>query len=62
MRQRFEVQYELGTTPIEKVSIPSKSRDQMPPILKSLQHIFITAELNEKNIFYPGRESDFPCE
>jgi hypothetical protein len=48
MRQRFEVQYEFGTTPIEKVIIPTQSRDQMPPILKALQHIFITPELNEK--------------
>ena len=48
MRKRFEVQYELGATPIEKLEIPSKSRDEMPPVLRALQYIYNTPELNQK--------------
>ncbi len=48
MRKRFEVQYELGARPIEKVEIPSKSRDELPPVLRALQHLYTTPELNEK--------------
>jgi hypothetical protein len=48
MRKRFEVQYELGATPIEQVNIPVKSRDELPPVLRALQHIYTTPELNVK--------------
>lgn len=48
MRKRFEVQYELGATPIEKIEIPLDSRDELPPSLRALQHIYITPELNKK--------------
>jgi transposase, IS5 family len=48
MRKRFDVQYELGATPIDKVQIPTKSRDEMPAVLRALQHIYSTPELNEK--------------
>ena len=48
MRTRFEIQYELGTTPIEKINIPLKSRDELPPVLRALQHIYATPELNRK--------------
>ena len=48
MRKRFEVQYELGATPIEEVPIPTKSRDEMPAVLRALQYIYTTPELNEK--------------
>ncbi len=48
MRKRFEVQYELGATPIEKVQIPTKSRDEMPAVLRALQYIYSTPELSEK--------------
>jgi hypothetical protein len=48
MRKKFEVQYELGTTPIEKIDIPLKSRDELPPVLRALQHIYTTPELNRK--------------
>lgn len=27
MRKRFEIQYELGSTPVENVEIPTNSRD-----------------------------------
>ena len=48
MRKRFEVQYELGVTPIERINIPVKSRDELPPVLRALQYIYITPELNKK--------------
>jgi transposase, IS5 family len=48
MRQRFDVQLALGQTPIERVAIPLKSRDELPPILAGLQWIFETPEINEQ--------------
>ena len=46
MRQRFARQLELGQTPIEEVRIPPKSRDELPPVLRGLQWIFQTPEVN----------------
>ncbi len=48
MRKKFEVQYELGATPIENLKMPTKSRDEMPPVLRALQYIYTTPELNQK--------------
>jgi transposase, IS5 family len=48
MRKKFEVQYELGATPIEKIQIPKNLRDEIPPILRGLQYIYSTPVLNEK--------------
>jgi hypothetical protein len=48
MRQRFEVQLGLGQIPIERVNIPLKSRDELPPILAGLQWVFQTPEVNEE--------------
>lgn len=48
MRQRFEQQMSLRTVAIADVKFPLKSRDELPPVLKALQYIFITPELNEK--------------
>jgi transposase, IS5 family len=48
MRRRFDVQLALGQTPIERVQIPLKSRDELPPILAGLQWIFQTPEINEE--------------
>ena len=48
MRQRFEQQMNLRTKAISDVKFPLKSRDELPPVLKALQFIFITPELNEK--------------
>lgn len=48
MRYRFEQQTTLGITPINEVKFPLRSRDELPPVLKALQHIFITPVLNEK--------------
>jgi len=47
MRKRFEVQLTLGQTPIERVLLPLKSRDELPPILAGLQWIYQTPEVNE---------------
>jgi len=48
MRQRFEQQMRLSTIAISDVKFPLKSRDELPPVLKALQYIFITPEINEK--------------
>ncbi len=48
MRKRFDAQIGLGQTPIEKVSIPTKSRDELPPVLAGLQWIFATPEVSEE--------------
>ncbi|MEJ7736966.1 MAG: hypothetical protein WKF97_06030 [Chitinophagaceae bacterium] len=48
MRQRFKQQMSLRTVSIKDVKIPLKSRDELPPVVKALQYIFITPELNEK--------------
>lgn len=48
MRQRFERQLDLGQIPIEQVPIPTKSRDELPPVLRGLQWIFQTPEVNEQ--------------
>ena len=48
MRQRFEQQLSLGAVPISDIKIPTKSRDEMPPTVRALQHIFLTPLLNEK--------------
>lgn len=48
MRQRFKQQLTLGISPISEVKIPTKSRDELPPVLAALQHIFVTPQLNEQ--------------
>jgi hypothetical protein len=48
MRQRFEQQTTMGITPISEARFRLRSRDELPPVLKALQHIFMTPELNEK--------------
>lgn len=48
MRQRFAQQLSLGITPIAEVKIPTRSRDELPPVLAALQHIFVDPELNKK--------------
>ena len=48
MRQKFIQQKSIGTESISEVKIPDITRDELPPVLKALQHIFITPELNEK--------------
>jgi len=48
MRQRFEQKMTFRTRPIADVNLNFKSRDELPPILKALQFIFVTPELNGK--------------
>ena len=48
MRDRFEQQTTLGITSIKDVKFPLRSRDELPPVLMALQHIFVTPDLNEK--------------
>ena len=48
MRKRFELQHELGITAIEDIEIPTKSRDELPPVLMALQHIFVNTKLSEQ--------------
>ncbi|MFT5405534.1 MAG: hypothetical protein ACI9DF_004384 [Verrucomicrobiales bacterium] len=35
-------------TPIESVSVPLNSRDELPPVLAGLQWVFKTPEINEQ--------------
>ena len=48
MRQRFEQQISLGSELISEVKFPLRSRDELPPVLKALQYIYVTPEINEK--------------
>lgn len=48
MRKKFEIQFELGATPVEKIALPLDSRDELPAVLMGLQHIHMTPELNAK--------------
>ena len=48
MRQRFAIQPSLQLTPIEKIILPLRSRDELPPILAGLQWIFTHPELPEQ--------------
>ena len=48
MRKRFEQQQRLGIVPIAEVSIPLKSRHELPPILAGLKHIFCDPVLNAR--------------
>jgi IS5 family transposase len=41
MRHHFQTQPDLQITPIEKIRLPLKSRDELPPILAGLQWIWI---------------------
>ena len=48
MRKRFSIQYELGATSIEKLELPLRSRDELPPVLRGLQYIYSVPELNRR--------------
>jgi IS5 family transposase len=41
----------LCTVAIADIKFPLKCRDELPPVLKALQYVLITPELNEK-VFY----------
>ena len=46
MRQRFEAQLTLGSTPISDIEIPTKSRDEFPAFLRAMQYIYCNEELS----------------
>lgn len=48
MRKNYEPQRSIGSIPISEVEIPLKSRDELPPILRALQYIFVTPEVKEQ--------------
>lgn len=48
MRTKFIQQQSIGVEPISKVKIPDITRDELPPVLKALQYLFINPELNKK--------------
>ena len=48
MRKRFETSPALGTLPISEVIIPTKNRDELPPVLLALQTIFVTPKFHQK--------------
>ena len=48
MRKRIEHQKKLGGISIADVELPIRSRDELPPILRALQHVYTTAELKEE--------------
>jgi transposase, IS5 family len=48
MRKRFEIQYELGSTPIEEIEIDKRSRDELPAIIRGLQYIYTEPGINEE--------------
>ena len=48
MRKRFEAQLTIGSTPIEKIAIPTKSRDEFPAFLRAMQYIYTNDELSER--------------
>lgn len=48
MRKRFEIQLELGTTPIEEIEIPARSRDELPPVMRALKYIYTTPAIHRE--------------
>lgn len=48
MRHPFQSQPELQITPIEKIRLPLKSRDELPPILAGLQWIWMHPTLKSE--------------
>ncbi len=48
MRKRFEVSPILGSLPISEVVIPTKSRDELAPVLLALQTIFVSELYHQK--------------
>jgi len=48
MRKKFEQQYSIDLIPISEVKIKENKRDELPPILLALQHIFVTPEINQE--------------
>jgi len=48
MRLRFDQQIKIDITPISEVELNLKSRHGLVPVLRALQYVFKTKELNEQ--------------
>jgi hypothetical protein len=48
MRKRFEAQLTLGSTPIEQIKFPLKSRDELPALLRGLQYVYTDKDVSEQ--------------
>ena len=48
MREVHRSQFQLGQVPIEEIWINPKSRDDIPAVLKGLQHIWSDEELRAR--------------
>lgn len=48
MRKRFDEQLKFGQTAIQNIKIPTKTRDELPPVLRTLQWIYSKPELLEQ--------------
>ena len=48
MREIHGRQFQLGQTPVDKIRIDPKSRDDIPAVLKGLQHIWSDSALRER--------------
>jgi len=48
MRKQFESQLTLGTTPINEVEIPTKTRSHIVALVAALQHIYVTPKWNTR--------------
>jgi hypothetical protein len=46
MRKRFDLNLTLGSTPIDQILIPTKSRDEFPPFLRAMQYIYTNKDFN----------------
>ena len=46
MRQRFDAQLRIGSTPISEIIIPLNSRDEFPPYLRTVQEIYKDSALS----------------
>jgi len=50
MRKTYDNQLTFGNVDISEIKFDPKSRDELPKILRGLQHIFITPEIRD-NVF-----------
>lgn len=48
MRTVKKTQLQLGGTPSDKIKINLKSRDDIPPLLLGLQHVYTNIDLRDK--------------
>ncbi len=48
MRTTYDNQLTIGNVDISEIKFDPKSRDELPKILKGLQHIFVTREIREE--------------